>query len=317
MAQTQIEWTWRLSPISGLMLPGYSFNGWIGCTAVSRACRLCYADAQDDRRFSRTLGGATAEMPIRHFGKGAPRYRTQPENWKKPLQWDRQAQKAGVALAVFCSSLSDWADEEVPDTWRDDLLELIDKTPNLDWLMLTKRPAKARSYLKTRGCPGNVWMGATMEDQATFNARIGDLLAIEGPAKYFASMEPIFDAVDITKGLRDDRALDWVITGGESNHDDRAKSFPTHPDDFHQVAAQCWAAGVPFFFKQWGDWAPAYALDHNPQAQAMCVTGKVRAHDFGRGEGGRRVVFNVGKAAAGSTFEGEQRRQTPPVRLLN
>ncbi len=338
MAETQIEWTHRRHPVTGEKVEGYTFNPWIGCTAVSRACRLCYAEAMDDRRFSKTLGGATPEAPVSHWGKGAPRIRTRPANWQKPLAWNRRALELGMPLAVFCASLSDWADEEVPDEWRDDLFALIDNTPHLDWLLLTKRTAKARQYITDRGCPPNVWLGATMEDQKSFNERIADLLATPGPARRFASMEPLFEAVDIWPGLipteeqqlnpsgcechantalHYGRGLDWVIIGGESNMADRKKSWPMHPDDVEHVAVQAWAANVPLFFKQWGDWAPAYALDHNPQAQAMAVTGKVLAHDFERGEAGRRITYNVGKSAGGRTLNGRVHDEAPPIRPLS
>jgi protein gp37 len=341
MAETKIEWTSRRHPLTGEKLPGYTYNKWIGCTKVSPACKLCYAESVDERRFSKTLGG-TPEAPQIHWGPGAPRHQT--KTFREPLKWNREAARAGIALAVFCSSLSDWADEEVPDSWRDDLFALVLQCPNLDWLFLTKRTAKARAYFADKAVPANVMMGATMETQKCFDERIGDLLAIDAPRGHFASMEPLLGPVDISAGLADPlahvggtftagpngatwkpdecgchaggRALRWVIVGGESNLADKSKSRPMHPDHVLAVATQCWAAQVPFFFKQWGDWCPAYELDQNPQAQAMCAMGKVPRHEFPTGEAGRRFSFNVGKAIAGRHFEGKLWDQTPPVRVV-
>lgn len=335
MAQTLIEWTHRRHPQTQVLHPGYTFNPVIGCAKVSPACRLCYAASMDARRFSKTLGGATSAAPISHWGKGAPRYRTSAETWKNPLKWNRMAEKAGMALAVFCGSLCDWADEELPDSLRDDLMELVLKTPSLEWLFLTKRPANARRYFSDKTVPPNVRMGATMENQEWFDLRIGDLLAIDAPLGHFASMEPLLGPVDITAGLDNPlvalfhgrekpsgdcgcctRGLGWVIVGGESNHGDKTISAPTHPDDVLAIAANCWSFGIPFTFKQWGDWVPAYELA-DPQAQAMCALGKVAFVDRGRGDKGRRLAFNVGKPAAGRLFEGKIWDQHPPARLLS
>jgi protein gp37 len=213
--------------------------------------------------------------------------------------------------------------------------------------MLTKRTANARRYLDSRGgCPSNMWHGATMENQPNFDRRIVDLLSVDGAAVYFASMEPLLGPVDVTPGVIDPvplhvaphqgcgcvgcrpsnaavpatvitgRRLGWVIAGGESCHDDKTKSTPTHPDDALKVSTTCWAHDVPFYWKQWGDWVPAYELTENPQAQAMCLVGNVPRRDLGRGDGGRSVTYNVGKHAAGHIFEGEVRRDMPPIRLL-
>lgn len=329
MAETIIEWTARRHPRTGVKHAGFTYNRWIGCTKISPACDLCYAATLDDRRYSKTLGGGTKEHPISHWGKGAPRHLTQ--TFGDPIRWNKEAERAGIALAVFCSSLSDWADEEVPDSHRDELFELVLKCPNLEWLLLTKRTAKARQYFSDKTVPANVMMGATMEDQMWFDRRIHDLLAIDAPLGHFASMEPLLGHVDISAGLHfppedprhtaccaahPGRGLKWVIAGGESCDEDKTLSRQTHPDHVLAVASQCWAAGVPWLWKQWGDWCPAYELDHNPQAQAMCVMGKVKRHEFSHGEKGRRFSFNVGKNMAGRHFEGKLWDATPPVRLL-
>ncbi len=138
-----------------------TFNAWIGCSKVSPGCANCYAEELDTRRFSKTLGGTKAN-PVSHWGKGAPRYRTSAKMWKEPLTWNRKSAEQEAARCrdgeaaidderhrprVFCASLSDWLDDEVPIEWLADLLKLIHDTPNLDWLLLTKRPENWRDRL--------------------------------------------------------------------------------------------------------------------------------------------------------------------------
>lgn len=340
MGLTQIGWTHRRHPTTGKMHAGFTFNPWIGCTEQSPACDKCYARELDAKRFSKMLGGATPEKPISHWGVGAPRHRTGEDTWDLPRKWNRQAQEAGIALAVFCGSLCDWADHEVDDKWRDDLFELIYECPNLDWLMLTKQTANMRRYLTgsawwNNDTPQNVWLGTTTENQEWFDKRIGDLLATPA-CKHFVSMEPLLGPVDLTLGLmpigdtmigprgciccegqEHSRSLDWVIAGGESNGPrkiDQLLSRSTHPDWIHEIGVQCWANNVPLFWKQWGDYAPAYEVD--AQAAAMCVQGLVQERDLGFGEAGRRYQYCVGKTMAGNLLDGETQENMPPVRLL-
>src|SRR5438874_2036621 len=103
------------------------------------------------------------------WGVGKPRMRTSEENWKKPLRWNREADALGIRYRVFSSSLSDVFDTEVPAEWRNDLFELIRKTPNLDWLLLTKRPAQMRDYLNSlpRAPWANVWALVSAGSQKT------------------------------------------------------------------------------------------------------------------------------------------------------
>lgn len=267
---TQIEWT------------DYTFNPWIGCTKVSPGCARCYAEEQDNFRFSKTLGGATKEQPISHWGKGAPRYRTSASNWKEPVKWDRLA--AGghheERPRVFCASLADWLDEEVPIEWLADLLKLIHDTPNLDWLLLTKRPGNWRERIEDvlkwiEAQPGwgldkvepprlalrnwladwlvlhkalaNVWMGATVENQAMADERIPELLRI--PAKVrFLSCEPLLEGIHVWRLWEKHGKPDWVIIGGESG----PKARGCNVEWIRSLVKECQAAGVAAFVKQLG-----------------------------------------------------------------
>src|SRR6266404_3416295 len=105
----------------------HTFNPWIGCQKVSPGCDHCYAEAMMDKRYGRVKWGPHGE-----------RKRTSEDNWKKPLVWAKRAN--GHRPRVFCASLADWLDNRVAPRWRSDLGRLIEDTPELDWLLLTKRP---------------------------------------------------------------------------------------------------------------------------------------------------------------------------------
>jgi protein gp37 len=269
-ATTNISWT------------DHTFNPWIGCMKVSPGCAHCYAETMDRNRFSRQLDGGTPEKPVSHWGKGAPRHRTSEANWRAPLAWNRGAAAWDASVdpaaqhrpRVFCASLADWLDTEVPAEWLGELLELIHTTPNLDWQLLTKRPEwweermkaalglgdigalVAHDWLEGRP-PANVWLGVSVEDQERADQRIPELLKI--PAKVrFLSIEPLLESVAIYELLDDQcdggnvlgSAIDWVIVGGESGPARRDCGVVA----IAGVVAQCQAYGVPVFVKQ--DCAP-------------------------------------------------------------
>ena len=249
----------------------HTFNPWIGCTKLSGACDFCYAEVWN-QRFD---GGA-------NWGPHAPRRRT--KTWGNPVRWNRQAEGAKERPRVFCASLADVFDnhKSIEQSWRDDLWRLIEATPNLDWLLLTKRPQNilrfVPSHWREEGFPDHIWLGTTVENQEEADRRVPHLLKV--PAKvHYLSMEPLLGEVDIRRwlyqaldveaaGLADDPmaafmladAIDegtgcgpmrpkisWVITGGESGPNYRHAD----PDWFRHLRDQCAAADVPFLFKQW------------------------------------------------------------------
>lgn len=266
----------------------HTFNPWEGCTKVSPGCLNYYAETRNAR-----FGGGTAP----NWGKGKPRRLTSAANWKLPLKWNRDyidaCWKPPVPGApplrrprVFCASLADWLDDEVPVEWLADLLDLIRLTPNLDWLLLTKRPQNWRqrvtdailwnwceddqaamlhawgcNWLNSRLTPANVWIGTSVEDQARADERIPHLLDI--PAKVrFLSCEPLLESLDLSAffggpyvGLPGDVivpnynfGIDWIICGGESGPGCR----PFDSEWARSLRDQCKAASVPFFMKQMG-----------------------------------------------------------------
>jgi protein gp37 len=220
----------------------HTFNPWTGCTKVSPACDFCYAEAWAKR----------AGRPELWQGE---RKRTTEAYWRQPLKWDRAAQAAGRRDRVFCASLADVFDNQVPERWRDDLWHRIEQTPNLDWLLLTKRPQNIAKMLPgarigTRpwgdGWP-NVWLGTTVENQAEAERRIPHLLAVPA-AVHSLSCEPLLEdltGIDLT-------GIDWVIVGGESG----PKARPMQEAWAESLRDQCRAAGVAFFMKQMARKAP-------------------------------------------------------------
>ncbi len=199
----------------------HTFNPWIGCTKVSPGCANCYAESFDKRvgggLITEESAGVVMKYKALRWGVGRPRTRTSPANWKKPLAWNAKALAAGVRHRVFCSSLADVFDDEVPREWLRDLFALIKATPNLDWLLLTKRP---ENYDRLDGgfdpetggvlnvWPRNVWLGVTVENQEQANRRIPLLLAQDAVVR-FLSCEPLLEPVALDFGPFNRVGLLW------------------------------------------------------------------------------------------------------------
>lgn len=176
----------------------HTFNPWTGCTKVSPGCDHCYAEAWAKR--SGTV----------RWGASEPRRRTTAANWRLPIKWNAQAEREGRRFRVFCSSLADVFDNAVPEAWRVDMLRLIAETPNLDWLLLTKRIGNAYTMMVEAfraGWPGhgglwdrwpelfrNVWLGATVVDQAEADRDVPKLLAVPARVR-FLSIEPMLGPI--------------------------------------------------------------------------------------------------------------------------
>ena len=282
MAETTIEWTRGPNGEKG-----FSFNPWVGCAQVGPGCDHCYAE------------GWAKRSGLVQWGAGAERRRTSEANWKQPLRWNAEAERLGIRYRVFCASLADVFDNEVPAEWRADLFDLIARTPNLDWLLVTKRIGNVGRMVEAATCmthlPGNVWLGITVVNQAEADRDIPKLLKIPAAVR-FLSMEPLLGPVSLKwmelcsgcEAVRIDwgrdnnrcgycgvdkwRSVDWVIVGGESGPSAR----PMHPQWARDSRDQCEAAGVPFLFKQWGEWLPGENETHAPTGR------KVAHHQDGR-----------------------------------
>lgn len=255
-----------MAETTGIAWTRSTFNGWIGCAAVSPGCEHCYAEAWDKR-----FGGG------KHWGTGAPRRLTSDANWAQPPTWNRAAAAAGEFWPVFCASLSDVFDNEVPQHWRDRLWALIRATPALTWQIVTKRIGNAKRMLPADWGDGyrNVWLLATVVNQDEANRDVEKLL--ETPAAVHGlSMEPLLGPVDLTNistrdgsrlnalagvmrpgaGVDDaanagpERHLEWVIMGGESNQLAPAREFRI--EWAQALVEQCVDARVATFVKQLG-----------------------------------------------------------------
>jgi protein gp37 len=239
---------------------------------VSPACKHCYAESWA-KRVGQNVWGVGSDR--RFFGD---------KHWSEPLRWNADAMASGKRARVFCASMADvFEDRRDLDEWRTRLWALIEATPWLDWLLLTKRP-EAVTRLAPWGdaWPENVWLGTTVEDQRRALERLPILKDIPAVVR-FISAEPLLDAVDLSEWLP---WLDWVITGGESG----PKARPSSPSWFLSLMNQCMATDVAFHFKQWGDWAPGDGI----------ALAKVRAEKAPDGT----TMLRIGKKAAGRLLDG-------------
>ncbi|MDX2235305.1 MAG: phage Gp37/Gp68 family protein [Hyphomonadaceae bacterium] len=309
---------------TGIEWADATWNPIVGCSIVSPGCTHCYA-----MRFANARLDGNPKTP--HYadttqrvngaavwtGKVAPapeHVLTQPLRWKRPRR-------------IFVNSMGDLFHEAVPNAWIDEVYQVMQGAPQHTFLILTKRAQRMRDYhvklcadvnaQATRAAVGlpdfplrNVWLGVSCEDQARADERVP--LLLDTPAALrFASAEPLLGPIDFNficdkerarrvfalNGAWEDRGgvmkcprLDWIIAGGESGKGAR----PMHPDWARSLRDGCATAGVPFFFKQWGEWAPV-AADHDGPAQLR---------PWANTDGRRGFIARLGKRAAGRTLDG-------------
>ena len=340
---TKIEWA------------DHTFNPWMGCTKVGPGCDHCYAENQMDTRWGKVA-----------WGPGKPRQRTSDANWRTPPKWDKAAMRAGKPARVFCASLADVLDHEAPDEWREDLWQLIRMTPNLIWMLLTKRIGNAERMIPEDILAlERVWVGATICNQVEADRDIQKLLALRMAGKRFVSYEPAQGPVDFRPWLMklecgacgyrsagelvemcnhcdwrgegagefcpdcgaqnfddecpecghhlspehpDTQVLNWIICGGESGPGAR----PMHPDWARSVRDQCAAAGVAYFFKQWGEWVPSDYGTHSIAPDGSWA--KNDENGFPPGwvpPNGTFTIARLGKKAAGRLLDGREHNEFP------
>lgn len=216
---TKIEWA------------HHTFNPWWGCTKVSDGCKNCYAEAWAKRTGHDIWG---ADKPRRFFGD---------EHWRGPEKWDEEAHKQGERKRVFCASMAD-VFEKRPDLIapRARLFTLIEDTPDLDWLLLTKRPEDILELAPRLPIPKNIWLGTSAENQEQWDIRLPHLMEIDATI-HFVSAEPLLGPI-----YMGDHKPEWMIVGGESGPRTRRIEEVWAQD----IQTQCAARGTKFFFKQWG-----------------------------------------------------------------
>jgi len=160
------------------------------------------------------------------------------------VKWNAEAGKLGIRYKVFCNSLADVFDNDVPDEWRDDLFRMIRATPNLDWQLLTKRIGNV-TKMHPGGDYPNVWIGATVINQDEIDRDYHKLANLPAAVRFF-SIEPMLGPIQMPGGI------DWVICGGESG----ANARQMNPDWARALRDQCQANGAAFFMKQMTKKAP-------------------------------------------------------------
>ncbi|MFP1677844.1 DUF5131 family protein [Alloalcanivorax sp. C16-2] len=213
---SDIEWTEQ------------TWNPVTGCTKVSPGCKHCYAEVMARRLKAMNAAGYEDGFALRLM----------PDRLEQPLRRRKPT-------VYFVNSMSDLFHEDVPDQYIDRVMEVITKTPQHTYQILTKRAERIRDYYSSRPVPPNVWLGVSVEDRKYGLPRIPHLRGVAAKVR-FLSVEPLLEDL----GEFDLSGIDWVIVGGESGH----KARPMKMEWVRNVQAQCDTAQVPFFFKQWGVW---------------------------------------------------------------
>ena len=293
---TSIEWTHWPGRV------GVSWNPTRGCTRVSEGCRNCYAE-----RIAARFSGKDYENqhnPFAGFAEMTPsgsrwtgRVELIPKKLEEPLRWKEPC-------AVFVDSMSDLFHEKLSAKDIISVFEVMAACQQHVFIVLTKRPeriepvlfgAEGRWYLGGGDYYPHIILGTSVEDQATADLRISVLLNSGWLGPTMVSAEPLLGPVT----LEASQGLSWVVAGGESGPGAR----PAHPDWFRTVRDECQAAGVPFFFKQWGEWAP----------HTIGSTRNTFRHDFAPHTPTNTLssVFRVGKTRAGRLLDGREWSEFP------
>lgn len=309
---TKIEWTEA------------TWNPVTGCTVHSAGCTNCYAMKLAGTRLAHhpSRAGLTIDTKAGPVWNGQVRFNaewlTQPLKWKRPRM-------------IFVCAHGDLFHESVPDAWIAQVFNVMADAPQHTFQVLTKRSVRMRKILSGpkdhrlwspklwhNSTLPNVWLGVSVEDQRAADERVPDLLATPAAVRWL-SCEPLLGPVDLREiaigprensvrvdaltgcewdelgGRIDGDALDWIVAGGESGQNAR----PMHPDWARSLRDQCAAAEVPFFFKQWGEWASASEVE-----------GAGQHHHFDDGA----TVRKVGKKAAGRLLDGVLHDAMPGAR---
>ena len=330
---TEIEWT------------DATWNIITGCSIKSPGCKGCYAMklAGTRLRHHPSRVGLTTATNAGPVWNGEARFN---EEWlDQPLRWKRPRR-------IFVCAHGDLFHESVPDEWIDRIFAVMTLCPQHVFQVLTKRAARMRSYLDDISTPiricketvnlattdalrfrnpagtdgwwplPNVWLGVSVENQAAADERIPELLATPASVRWI-SAEPLLSKLCIIDHLGPwiptgrDYGMDWVVAGGESGRGAR----PAHPDWFRSLRDQCAGAGVPFFFKQHGEWSVVYDRDKDDPDWRNCPKAEDNSERYvnlagGHGFHGERVVFMraVGKKASGRLLDGVEHLAMPEKR---
>lgn len=324
MGKTSIEWT------------DASWNPIVGCTEISPGCANCYAARLAATRLKNlpdykgltTIGTPVADAD--HGKKMRPHWndavRLLPARLAEPEQWRRPQR-------IFVCDMGDLFHESVGQGALLCVFQAMANAPQHTYQILTKRAQRMKEWLAAfqlveRHRPmrddcrwpwPNVWCGVSTENQHFADERIPLLLETPAAVRWI-SAEPLLGPVDLAHKvagkretpayrLADDwvRCLDWVVAGGESGPNAR----PMHPQWARSLRNQCQASGVPFFFKQWGEWA-------DPR-QSLCALHSAGAHDYvadGREHSAdcpnaKTFMVKCGKKVSGRLLDGREWSEFP------
>jgi protein gp37 len=235
MNKTKIEWTEE------------TWNPTTGCTKVSAGCKNCYAE---------TMANRLKAMRAPGYENGFE-FSMMPERLEQPL-------KKKKSTKYFVNSMSDLFYEDMPDSYLDDVFNVIEKTPQHIYQILTKRQDRMSKYFRNRSIPKNIWLGVTAEDRKSGLPRIDKLRNIKATIK-FLSIEPLLEDL----GEINLNGIDWVIVGGESG----PKARPMDEQWAINIKLQCEQQNVAFFFKQWGTWG-SDGIKRNKKSNGRILLGK-------------------------------------------
>lgn len=308
MSKSKIEWT------------DETWNVVTGCTKVSAGCTHCYAERMSKRLAGRY--GYPADKPFQ--------VTLHPEKLAEPLKWKRPRR-------IFVNSMGDLFHPDVPTLFLADVFSVMEQAKQHTFMILTKRP-EGMKWLRLNGpivgrepLP-NVWLGVSVENQATADERIPLLLQTPAAVR-FISAEPLLGSVDLhIKGVDTTcrcagcldlaksspdmwqaQRIDWLIVGGETGPGAR----PMHQDWVRSLRDQCQTAGVPFFFKSWGDWSPIGLLATKSESIYLTNDGATMfCNEYATGE---KPTLNpirmakIGKKESGRILDGRTWNEFPEV----
>ncbi len=232
----KIEWTEQ------------TWNPTAGCTKVSAGCKNCYAE---------TMAMRLKAIGVKGYENGF-KFSIVPSRLNEPL-------KRKKPTVYFVNSMSDLFHEDMPEDYLNKIFEVIKKTPQHTYQILTKRAGKMYHYFKDKQIPANIWLGVTVENKKEGLPRIDYLRQLKASV-LFLSVEPLLEDL----GTINLTHIDWVIVGGESGH----KARPMDKEWVMNIKRQCQENNIAFFFKQWGTWG-ADKVKRNKKINGKELDGKI------------------------------------------
>ncbi len=288
---------------SGIEWTDATWNPTLGCSVVSPGCHNCYAVGMSRRLVA--MGNADYAGTVGDSGWTGT-LKTLEDRLEIPRRWTRPRK-------IVVNSMSDLFHENVPEEFIDRVFAVMAVCPQHLFQVLTKRSDRMLSYVSSKASKWrpftNVILGVSVEDQKRADRAMD--LAIVGHSGWrtMVSAEPLLGSVELPQAYLDLRDEAWVIVGGESG----PKARPMHPEWAKSLRDQCVAAGVPFFFKQWGEWYPNAQGRLVPEHQ---YPNPNHASEWLRDSNGALEFARVGKLKAGRLLDGRTWDEQPVCRSV-